>query len=71
MKLADWRNSKGMTQGELASRLGLIPLSISRYERGDRLPDPAVMIELYQLTGGVVTPNDFYDLPSLGERAAA
>lgn len=71
MKLADWRNAAGLTQEELADKIGLTPLSIARYENGTRVPIPTVMRQLYELSGGSVTPNDFYALPDIGARAAA
>lgn len=71
MKLADWRRNVGMTQEELAAKLGLIPGSVARYESGARMPAAAVMVEIFALSGGAVQPNDFYALPDLGARAAA
>lgn len=71
MKLADWRRTAGLTQEDLASQLGLIPVSIARYESGTRLPGPATMIAIFELTGGAVQPNDFYALPNLAARQAA
>lgn len=60
-----------MTQEELAARLGLIPGSVARYESGARLPGPAVMIQLFEMSGGAVQPNDFYALPDLTAQRAA
>lgn len=71
MKLGDWRRSQGLTQEDLAARLGLIPVSIARYESGLRLPGPAVMIQIFEISGGAVQPNDFYALPDLAAARAA
>ncbi|MFN3991215.1 MAG: helix-turn-helix domain-containing protein [Erythrobacter sp.] len=71
MKLADWRRASGMTQEELAARLGLIPGSVARYESGSRLPAPAVMIRLFEISDGAVQPNDFYALPDAAAAEAA
>lgn len=65
MKLSEWRRSVGLTQEELAEKLGLITGSVARYESGARMPGPAVLVALYELSGGAVQPNDFYDLPPL------
>ncbi|MHB9099865.1 MAG: helix-turn-helix domain-containing protein [Syntrophales bacterium] len=36
-ELRDWRQRCGWSQGQLARALGVIPLSVSRWERGERL----------------------------------
>lgn len=71
MKLGDWRRAEGLTQEELAARLGLIPVSVARYESGLRLPGPSVMIEIFRMSDGAVQPNDFYALPDLAAQKAA
>ena len=67
MRFVDWRKRKGMTQVEAAARLGVTQPYISTIERAkdNAIPGPAVMIEIFRMTGGAVQPNDFYDLPSL------
>jgi len=54
-----------MTQEQLARDLGLTTVTVARYESGARLPGPAVMIALFEVSGGRVQPNDFYDLPAI------
>ncbi len=75
MKLAAWRKKRGWTQARLAAELGVTQPYVSTMERGvdPQIPGPALMIEVFVLTGGAVQPNDFYDLPDLGalSRAAA
>ena len=74
MKLAEWRKIKGWTQAELAERIGCTQPYVSQIERAvdPIVPGPALMIEIYQLTGGQVQPNDFYVLPqAVPARAAA
>ena len=65
MQLGNWRRFEGLTQQELADRLGCIVTTVARYESGARIPGPAVMVQIFQLTRGAVQPNDFYDLPAL------
>ena len=65
MKLAEWRRNQGMTQQQLADVLGCIVTSVARYETGLRRPEDAVMVKIYQRSGGLVQPNDFYELPPL------
>lgn len=66
MRLAKWRKFKQMSQVELADALGCTQPMISMIER-DRealVPRRDLMIRIYRLTRGEVTPNDFYELPS-------
>lgn len=65
MKLSDWRRQNSLKQQQLADDLGCIVTSIARYETGLRRPDGPTMIRIYQLTDGLVQPNDFYNLPDL------
>lgn len=73
MKLAEWRKSKGWTQAELAEQIGCTQPYVSQIERAvdPIVPGPALMIEIYQLSGGQVQPNDFYALPAHCQRQAA
>ncbi len=59
--IADLRRGKGITQNELGERLGVSPQSVSKWERGETLPDSAILPDLaaaletsidYILTGG-------------------
>ncbi len=43
------RKSKGMTQGDLAERLGYTVQAVSRWEKGKSLPDPVMLFTLAQL----------------------
>ena len=64
----------GKTQGELAELLGCSQPYISQIERAIEpiIPGPALMISIFDVTGGAVQPNDFYTLPhAQPERAAA
>ena len=72
MKLRQWRISAKITQPELADALGTVLSTVARYENGTRMPEPETMRTIYTVTDGAVQPNDFYDLPPLGqERRAA
>jgi transcriptional regulator with XRE-family HTH domain len=37
--IAEWRESRGLTQEALANRLGTSDVTVSRWETGKRLPD--------------------------------
>ena len=38
--------------------------AVHRYRTGDRMPDQATMEKIFEVTGGAVTPNDFFGLAS-------
>ncbi len=57
--LSTFRKSLGMTQLELAEKLNYSDKSVSKWERGDGLPDLAVSAYLAEILG--VTINDLID----------
>jgi transcriptional regulator with XRE-family HTH domain len=59
MQLVDWRRLKRMTQADVARALGVISISVSRWERGERVPTTKLQVEIFKLTHGRVTPNDW------------
>ena len=54
--LAHYRKALGLTQSELAEKLNYSDKSISKWERGDGLPDLAVTAQLAEIFG--LTVND-------------
>ena len=73
MKLVDWRRKQRRTQAEVADLLGCSQSYVSQMERtlDPIVPGAAVMIGIYEMTEGLVQPNDFFALPDLGRRKAA
>jgi transcriptional regulator with XRE-family HTH domain len=70
--LREWRNQSELSRRELAEKLRTDAATIYRWElsRGQpdkRIPTSGFMGRIYQLTGGAVAPNDFYDLPPIGQ----
>lgn len=63
--LRTWREAEGLTGEELADRLQTTAETVSRYERGTRMPVPAMMTRIWVVTGGAVAPNSFHHLPAL------
>jgi anhydro-N-acetylmuramic acid kinase len=57
-----------LTQQSLARRLGVSELSIIKYEAGVTIPSREAMLTIYEITGGMVTPNDFFDLDSIEKK---
>lgn len=60
MKLLDWRTAQALTLAQLAERVGVTKISLSRYERGERIPAREIMQKIVEATVGAVQPNDFY-----------
>jgi transcriptional regulator with XRE-family HTH domain len=57
MKLRTYREENGLTLAQMADKVGVSEVSMSRYERGDRMPRPEVMRKIGEVTGGAVRPN--------------
>lgn len=71
-----WLKRKRLTQAEAAALIQCSPTSIYRYSRAPhskyfRRPDDARMINIYVVSCGEVTPNDFYTLPALTQAECA
>lgn len=69
MRLAEWRKQESYNQQQLADALGVSQPTISYIERCNdpQMPQPDLMRRIFVLTRGAVTPNDFYDLPPIGQ----
>ena len=50
-RLVELRNSKNLTQNELAIKVGVAPTSIAMYEAGKRIPGDEVKIRLAKVFG--------------------
>ena len=49
--IAECRKRKGLTQMQLAERLGITDKAISKWERGVAMPDTSIMLELCDILG--------------------
>jgi transcriptional regulator with XRE-family HTH domain len=58
MDLKTWRERKGMTQAELAERLGTFQSRISAWETGRVNPDLESAVLIMDVTGGEVSLRD-------------
>ena len=59
MKLKTWRIENKVTQAVLAKRLGVILVTVSRWECGTRIPSHRMQVAIHRMTDGVVAPNDW------------
>jgi transcriptional regulator with XRE-family HTH domain len=69
-ELRQWRTDRGLTFEEAAALVVVdgVPVQKSTWhawESARRVPAPAYMTALYELTGGAVRPEHFYHLPAI------
>lgn len=60
MKLGEWLTSKGKTNADFATMLGVDESSVSRYVNG-RMPRKPILVRIMSITENQVTANDFVD----------
>jgi transcriptional regulator with XRE-family HTH domain len=60
MLLHNWRVANNMGPGDAARLLGVRPITVWRWETGRSMPSAADLRRIIELTGGAVTPNDFF-----------
>lgn len=63
MKLQEYLEFKKIKQAAFAKLVGVSAQNITRYARGQRIPDDQIMPLIFLATDGAVSPNDFYNLP--------
>ena len=59
MRLKDYLKINKVTNKTFANLLNISPVSLSRYLNGDRVPEKEILVKIYNLTEGFVSPNDF------------
>lgn len=59
MRFDDWMNATTTTNAEFARRASWSSETVRRYRAGEREPGTAEMATIFNLTGGLVTPNDW------------
>ncbi len=62
-RLAAWRTKLGMSQAELAAKVGATQGQISRVERGERGPGRRLALAIEEVTGGEVPASSWDDEP--------
>jgi transcriptional regulator with XRE-family HTH domain len=60
--LKAFRTARKITIDDVVKETGLSKASISRIERGKQLPSSGSLKRLCQFTGGLLRPNDFFDV---------
>jgi hypothetical protein len=64
MKLGDWLEARELRPADFAPRINRTAEAVRRYVVGERIPDRETMPLIVRETGGEVTANDFFDLPT-------
>lgn len=59
MKLAEYRKRQGMTQADIAEKIGRDTATVCRYEKGTRTPDIRTIRRIKAATGGAVAEDDW------------
>jgi transcriptional regulator with XRE-family HTH domain len=60
--IAEWREDKGLTQQQLADRMGTSDVTISRWETGKRRPDMDAQAAIAEALG--TEPTDLFRHPA-------
>jgi transcriptional regulator with XRE-family HTH domain len=60
MTLREWATSQNLTQRDLAQRIGVHEITMSRWINGHAIPRRYQMAFIEQMTAGAVRPADFF-----------
>lgn len=61
MKLAEYLATKKLSQAEFARIIEASQVAVSRYASGRRMPRRDRMLKIREVTGGLVTGDDFLE----------
>ena len=64
MKLAIYLQTKNMSDAEFGRLIDTGRQTVWRYKTGERFPTNRMLVKIFKVTGGKVTPNDFMYAPS-------
>lgn len=62
MKLRQYLKENGIKVVDFADSIGVSPVSVNRYMKGERIPEKHVMGRIIAATGGKVNPSSFYPM---------
>lgn len=71
MKFDEYLTETGMTIAEFATRMGCSVQTLYKYRNGTRFPHRAAQRQIFLLTGGRVTPNDWVGVTLPGRESHA
>lgn len=64
MQLGEYLKKHQLTPQDFAPLIGVKWAAVYRYISGARVPTKPIMHEIFKATGGQVTPNDIFGIPS-------
>jgi transcriptional regulator with XRE-family HTH domain len=64
MKLGEYINQKKLSQEAFGNLIEVSQAAVARFVNGQRMPRREIILRIAQITGGLVTANDFYELPT-------
>ena len=59
MQLDTYLTQTGTTEHAFAALIGVKQSAVNKYRHGDRMPKPAILQKITEVTDGKVTANDF------------
>ena len=62
MKLESYLENTNTSVATLAAAIGVKRQTVYSYLRKEKIPSADTMARVVEVTGGAVTPNDFYDI---------
>ncbi len=60
MKLKEYLKLNRITNKDFSKVIGISPVSLSRYISGERVPEKEIVLKIFEITHGSVSPDDFY-----------
>lgn len=63
--IAKYRKSEGLTQKQLASKLGIVPTTVASWEQGKSSPDVDTLIKICEILNTNVTAMYEYEAPEI------
>ena len=63
MTLYEYLRTHDLTPTAFAARVGVEPITVSRWIRGERFPRPDMIHRIAVATDGAVQPGDFFQTP--------
>jgi hypothetical protein len=62
MGLQEYLTTNSTSRADFAQKIGVSVESVRRYLNEGRVPEPAVMYKIIEVTDGLVTANDFFGI---------
>lgn len=63
MQLAKYLDDNKISDAAFARSIGVERQAVGRYRAGERFPEKAILLEIFEKTQGQVTANDFAGIP--------